>query len=79
MLILLHRHVLAWGQSKRLLPTGIRRREMFGTYFCRRRHPDSSRRRHSHPHQFDNDRYGETSGVGGNGCKPVCLLKLYRT
>jgi hypothetical protein len=29
--------------------------------------------------QFDNDRYGETSGVGGNGCKPVCLLKLYRT
>ncbi|SEE83624.1 hypothetical protein SAMN02787142_4903 [Burkholderia sp. WP9] len=29
--------------------------------------------------QFDNDTYGETSGVGGNGCKPVCLLKLYLT
>lgn len=27
-------------------------------------------------HQFDSDRYGELSGVGGNGCKPVCLVKL---
>jgi hypothetical protein len=27
-------------------------------------------------HQFDNDRYCDCSGTGGNGCKPVCLLKL---
>ncbi|MGF6974246.1 hypothetical protein QFZ94_002673 [Paraburkholderia sp. JPY465] len=26
--------------------------------------------------QLDNDRYCEVNGTGGNGCKPVCLLKL---
>jgi hypothetical protein len=31
------------------------------------------------PPQSDNETYGEVSGVGGNGCKPVCLVKLYRT
>jgi hypothetical protein len=28
---------------------------------------------------FDNETYGEVNGVGGNGCNPLCFVKLYRT